>query len=390
MKKKLKIAILLDVSRAYDRGLLMGITNYNRLHDNFVFFFYSPKYIHTDSEEQLVQRISEWQPDGILAREVINLQGLFALNIPIIVAPHTHLYPDKINIWGDDYRVGEMVAGHFISKGYSHFAFLGFKHFQWSLERQKGYVDRIGEAGFEVKAFIFDNTGLLLEHLPSKLLEWLPTLQKPCAVFSATDELSLVLLETIRQTTSKVPDDFSIMGVDNDVMICEMASPTLSSVEHNAARAGYDAALALSKWIRDGEKPLANIVVNTAGIITRNSTNALAIEDEQVRNALYYIAGTAVSEDISVDDVVRSTTISRRILEKRFQQAIRSSIMEEIKKVRINRIKLLLEQSDLTVQQIACELNFRNFDNITRYFKQYTGLTPLEYRSKNAAGAGQH
>ena len=387
MKKKLKIAILLDVSRAYDRGLLMGITNYNKLHEKFVFFFYSPRYIHSDSDEQLIERIIQWKPDGILAREVINLQRLFALDIPVIIAPHTHLYPGKINVWGDGYNVGEIVASHLISRGYKHFAFFGFKHFAWSLGRQQGYQDKITEAGFEVHTFIFDNTQLLLENLPAKLLEWLPGLQKPCAIFSATDELNLVLLEAAKQIEAKVPDDFSIIGVDNDVMICETASPTLSSVELNAECAGFDAASALSKWIEDNDKPVTNIAVNTAKIITRNSTSAMAIEDEQVRTALYYIANTAISEDITVDDVVRSTTLSRRILEKRFQVVIRSSIMEEIKKVRINRIKLLLEQSALTVQQIACELNFRNIENITRYFRQYTGLTPLEYRSKNARPA---
>lgn len=301
----------------------------------------------------------------------------------MIISPHTHLYRGNINVWGDGYGMGQIVAEHFISKGYRNFAFLGFKHFEWSLERQQGYVDRINIAGFDTNAFIFDNTQLLWENLPSKLIEWLPTLPRPCAVFSVTDELNLLLLEAARHTESKVPDDFSIIGVDNDVMICEMASPTLSSVDHNVAQAGFDAAVALSKWIEDGEKPTANIVINTAKIITRNSTNALAIEDEQVRTALSYIANTAINEDITVNDVVRSTTLSRRILEKRFHQLIRSSILEEIKKVRIGRIKFLLEQSDLTVQQIACELNFRNFDNITRYFRQYAGLTPLEYRNQN-------
>jgi LacI family transcriptional regulator len=183
-----------------------------------------------------------------------------------------------------------------------------------------------------------------------------------------------------------VPDDFSILGVDNDTMLCDLASPTLSSIDHDAQQSGFDAAMALSKWIESGEKPSGNIISGPGTVITRGSTSALAIDDEQVRTALHYITNTAPFEEISVDDVVKVTTLSRRNLEKRFQLLIKSSVLEEIKKARIQRIKFLLENSDLTIQQIADELNFKSFDNITRYFKQFTGLSPKEFRNRFTKG----
>jgi len=134
-------------------------------------------------------------------------------------------------------------------------------------------------------------------------------------------------------------------------------------------------------WIEYGEKPAFDIIGEAGTIITRNSTNALAIEDEQLRTALHYITNTAPVEEISVDDVVNATVLSRRNLERKFHQVIKSSILDEIKKVRIKRIKFLLENSELTVQQIADEMNFSNTDNITRYFKQFTGATPKDYRN---------
>ena len=217
-----------------------------------------------------------------------------------------------------------------------------------------------------------------------KLIEWLATLKRPCAIFSSTDELNIPLLEAAKESGIKVPDDLSIIGVDNDAMICEMTSPTLSSVDQNAVQAGFEAASALSRWIEYGQKPPGNIILPPVTIVTRNSTNALAVDDEHVRTALHYIANMAPSEDISVDDVVKATVLSRRVLEKKFQVVIKSSILEEIRKTRIERIKFLLTNSELSIQQIAYELNFNNFDNITRYFKQSTGLKPLEYRNKFA------
>ena len=384
MKNKLKIAVLIDASRAFERDLLAGITNYNKLHEKFNFFFYSPKYVHSSHEDSVIDRIIAWQPQGIFTREIGAINRILDLNIPTVISPNTGLFANHINLWGDGYGIGRMVADHFISKGYKNYAFFGFKNFQWSLDRHKGFLECINKKGYVVSEFIYDNANLLWEDLPKKLKEWLSTLKRPCAIFSSTDELNIPLLEAAKESGAKVPDDLSIIGVDNDVMICEMTSPTLSSVDQNAVQAGFEAASALSRWIEYGEKPSGNIILPPGTIVTRNSTNALAIHDEHLRTALHYIANTAPSEDISVDDVVKATVLSRRVLEKKFQVFIKSSILEEIRKTRIERIKFLLTNSELSIQQIAYELNFNNFENITRYFKKSTGLKPLEYRNKFA------
>lgn len=372
----------MDTSRAYDREVLMGISNFNKLHDKFSFFFISPKYIGKNNLNQIEKRIISWKPDGILTRELEGFKSLIRLKVPVIIFPHTKLYKDLINVWGDNRAIGETAANYLLSKGFKNFAFLGFKDFDWSQERLQGYETKLAKSGFVVNSYNYNESVSLWEQLPEKLMEWMASLPKPCAIFSATDELNIQLLEAAKNLEAKVPDDFSLLGVDNDEMLCEMASPALSSIDHNARQAGFLAAQTLSEWIESGKKPCCDIMLNQNTVITRNST-ALAVEDEQVRTALYYISNNATNEDISVDDVVRATTLSRRILEKRFRESINSTILEEIKKVRINRIKFLLTNSDLTLRQIAYELNFTSFENVTRYFKQYTGIGPLEYRSKH-------
>ncbi|MBV4358228.1 XylR family transcriptional regulator [Pinibacter aurantiacus] len=381
MNKKLKIAVLVDVSRAYDRDILLGFTNFNKIHNKFIFFAFSPNYIHRENQKTLIDRVIAWKPDGILTREIEGFERLLGLDIPLIISPHTNLYKDKINLWGRNKAIGETAAVYFISKGYKNFAFLGFKDFQWSLERQAGYIGEVNRLGFNVNSFVFDNTNVLWEYLPEKLTGWLAGIEKPCAIFSVNDELNIHLLEVIKEMGGRVPDDFSVLGVDNDTMICDMSNPTLSSIETNGEQSGFKAAAALSLWIEFEEKPAFDIVEEPGNVITRNSTNALAIDDEQLRTALYYITNTAPVKEISVDDVVNATLLSRRNLERKFQQVIKSSILDEIKKVRIQRIKFLLENSELTVQQIADEMNFNNTDNITRYFKQFAGTTPKDYRN---------
>lgn len=387
-KKKSKIAILLEISRAFDRDLLKGIMNYNNLYEKFHFFFSPPYYTNTKKGERLVQRIIDWKPDGILIREVPGIEKMKALNIPIIISPHDQPHVNHINIRGNGQELGRAVATYFISKGFNNFAFLGFENFHWSLERQAGYTSFLEQAGYLVNSFLYDNNTSLWEELPVLLVKWLRSMQTPCAIFTATDELSVQLIEATKELEAKVPDDFSIIGVDNDVMICEMSTPTLSSVDQDAVQAGFEAASALSRWIEFKERPTSDIMVDLGAIITRNSTNALAVNDESVRNALHFITNVAPHKDISVDDVIESTTLSRRVLEKKFRSILKTSILEEIKKKRIERIKFLLVNSDLSLKEISYELDFLNTGNITRYFKEYTGLNPLEYRKKTQKGAG--
>lgn len=381
-KKRFRLAVLLDASRAYDRDVLKGITHFNKLYDKFNFFFYSPKYLTTGGQSLLLRRIVSWEPEGIIAREMEGLEKLQALAIPFIVSPHTKLYEGCCNLWADNESIGQLAAQYFLDKGYKNFGFIGFKNFQWSAERQQAFENRIRQEGLVTESFLFDYNNMQWEDLPLELVQWLNKLQKPCAVFSATDELNIHLLEAAKEINYKVPDELAVLGVDNDELLCEMTQPTLSSIDQNAFGAGYEIAERMLQWLERNEGPTGNFVIKPKTVIERHSTSLLAIEDEQVRSALNYIHTHAPFADIDVMDVVGATTHSRRILEKKFNQLLHSSILDEIKKVRIERIKNFLTESDLTVQQIAYEMDFNNPDNITRYFKQSTGFKPLEYRKK--------
>ncbi|WP_160144124.1 XylR family transcriptional regulator [Chryseolinea soli] len=382
MEKKFRVAVLLDASRAYDRDVLRGITHFNKLYDRFNFFFYSPKYIHADDNTKLIERLWDWKPEGIVTREIPSLETMRSWNIPMIVSPHTRLYKDCVNLWADNTGIGELAAEYFLNKGYKNLGLLGFKKFVWSLERENGFQLSAGKRHVRVEKFLFDDHRMLWEDLPLRLLSWLKTIPKPCAIFSVTDELNVHLLDAAKVADYKVPDELAILGVDNDELLCDMALPTLSSIDQNAWRAGYEIAQGMLQWIETQKRPQQDFMIKPNVVIERHSTSALAIEDEQVRKALNYINVNAPYRDIHVNDVVHATNHSRRILEKKFSLLLNSSILEEIKKVRIKRIKNFLAESDLTAQQIAYEMGFGNPDNITRYFKMATGFKPLEYRKE--------
>jgi LacI family transcriptional regulator len=381
-KKKYRVAVLLDTSRAYDRDVLKGIAHFNKLYDKFNFFFYSPKYIHPENHAILLKRLSAWNPEGIIAREMPGIDVIKSWNIPLIVSPHTKLYDGSINLWADNNKIGQLAAEYFLNKGYKSLGLLGFKKFDWSLERENGFELRAGQSYVRVEKFLFDDHQMFWEDLPVRLSQWLKKILKPCAIFSVTDELNIHLLEAAKAAEYRVPDELAILGVDNDELLCEMTLPTLSSIDQNAWRAGYEIGEGLLEWMETSRRPTNDFMIQPNTVVERYSTSTLAIDDEQVRHALNFIYLNAPHTDIKVSDVIASTSHSRRILEKKFNQLLNSSILEEIKKVRIKRIKYLLEQSDLTAQQIAYEMGFGNPVNITRYFKTATGYKPLEYRNE--------
>lgn len=385
---RFKVAVLLDAARAYDRDVLKGITHFNKLYDKFTFFFYSPRYIHPENQDKLLKRLSDWHPEGIIAREMPGLRSVQAWQVPLIVSPHTALYEEAVNVWADNEAIGALGAGYFLSKGYKHFGILGFRQFQWSAERETGFTRAARAAGIQPSAFLFDDRTMLWEDLPASLSAWVRAMPKPCAIFSVTDELNIHLLEAAKDAGYAVPDELAMLGVDNDALLCEMTQPTLSSIDQNAMQAGFEVAQGLLTWMETGVRPVANFIHKPKAIVDRQSTSALAIDDEEVRKALTFINTHAPAADIGVNDVVEATTHSRRILEKKFKVRLNSSILDEIKKVRIRRIQYLLTESELNVQQIAYEMGFDNPGNITRYFKLATGYNPLEYRKVFGARKG--
>ncbi len=382
---KYKIAVLLDKSRAYERDVLQGLAEFNKIYNCFSFLFYAPGYLYPDNHQQLIQKLRTWKPDGILTRENPSIPGILKLNLPTIISPYTKLLKGAVNLWANNDQIGIVASEYFWKKGYRSFAFLGFKKFQWSMEREAGFKSGIEQyERVHYQSLYFDNKQSDWEKLPVRLKSWLITLEKPCAVFAATDELNVHLVEAVKRASIRVPDDIAILGVDNDELICEMSDPSLSSINQNACHAGFAVGETLFKWIETKKAPLENIIIEPNGVVERLSSKAFAVDDDEVRKAMNFILNKSGEYNISVDDVVKVTNYSRRVLEIKFNELLSSSILTEIKKIKLSKIRMLLSDTKLTIKQIADEVGFENAKNITRYFRNETGIPPSVYRNRSA------
>ena len=175
----------------------------------------------------------------------------------------------------------------------------------------------------------------------------------------------------------------AILGVDDDELVCDLSYPQLSSIAANTERAGYEAARVLDKLmsgqqIEESEKV---VPISPLHVVTRQSTDIMAIEDQQVAEAVHFIRMHS-RKVIQVGDVAEAVNLSRRSLEQRFRKVLTHSVHDEIKYARVNQMADMLINTNLTMSQIARFLGYPDASNISRYFKQKKGINPTEYRKK--------
>jgi LacI family transcriptional regulator len=272
----------------------------------------------------------------------------------------------------------------------------------WSRERQEGFRREIertfrsrsepaGRAADASSNYTFASYGDADAFVPSATFgasrrkraaamgAWLASLPKPLAVFAANDLWGSELVQAAREVGLHVPDDVSILGVDNEELLCEISHPPLSSIRMGAEQIGR-AAVVLLQRLLDGKAVGALPIprVPPAGVVTRQSTDVLAVEDPDVAAAIRHIRRHAV-EGLSVKQMLDALAVNRRTLERRFVSVLGHTPLEEIRRVRLERAKLLL-QTDMPIYDVAARSGFATPEYLATSFLRATGMTPTAFR----------
>lgn len=380
-----KVVLLINPSRAYTRGLLNGIAQYARLHGPWA--FYRPlEYREPRFRRGLLSVLKSLKPDGILMREPPQIDEIVTLRVPTISFPYAReTIPGVANVITDHHAVGVMAADHLLGRGLQRFAYCGFDDWWWSRRRKQGFTETIERAGFEVDGYQLPRAKAKRTWSKelSLIAEWLRALPKPLGLMASNDDRAELVTEACKAAGMSVPDDVAIVGVDNDQTICDLCTPPLSSVALNIRKAGYDAAALLDRMIAGETAVSQTIHIRPIHVVTRQSTDILAVDDTDVAAAMRYIRRFA-RMNLGVDAVVAHTNASRRVLEKRFRQTLGCSIHDKIRQVRIELVTAMLTETHMPVAQIARELDFPDVAHLSRYFRSAKGLSPAQYRKQLA------
>jgi LacI family transcriptional regulator len=376
-----RIGLAISHSLAFYRDILRGVKSFAGERPDWIFTPIAP-------ERRAIELARPLGCDAYLAHVFSRpiAEALMALRRPLVNV--SGVLPDlpipRVSV--DHAEVGRQAARHLLERGVREFGFVGYPDHEFSVERERGLREVAQEAGCRVSAFhertrgVHEPTGLWLWDRP--LLRWLASLPRPAGVLASHDTQGAQVSEYCRQLGFRVPDDVAIVGVDDDDLLCELARPSLSSVSLPGRRIGYEAAMLLDRWLRDGSPPKDSVVVlPPAGVVVRQSSDLLAIPDPEVGEAVRFIREHA-HRPIRVPDVLRAVPIARRALERRFRKWLDRSISEEICRAHMERSRELLVGTDQTIAAVARLAGFHDGRQLSIVFRRETGMTPSAFRRR--------
>lgn len=379
MTKRRKVALLIETSNAYGRGLLHGIVRYIREHSPWS--FYLPEQGRGDVPPGW---LANWHGDGIIARiendEIA--RSVAASGLPAVDVSAARRLPAIPWVETDDAAISRLAAEHFLDRGFKHFAYCGDSRFNWSNWRAMHFEQCIKPHG---ACHVYKSTLPSNSPLEDQVLEigqWLARLPKPVAVMACYDIRGQQVLDACRNMDLAVPDEVAVLGVDNDALLCDVSWPPLSSVIPNTQRTGYEAAALLDSMLSGRQVSAQACLIPPVGVATRQSTDVLAVEDRQIAQAVRYIREHAC-EPINIEDVLKVVPLSRRLFESRFRKLLGHTPHEEITRVRMNRVKELLTGTKLSLADIAERTGFEHVEYLSAAFKKKIGVSPNRYRAQN-------
>jgi len=384
-----KIILLLDFAEEYSKSLLKGISKYSTEHGPWTYCRMPLYYRETIGIKGILEWAKDWGADGIIGQlyNEIDLELLIASKIPVVAQDFKERFTEIPNITGSYHEAGEIGANYFLKKGFKNFAFYGFKDIVWSRERAEGFEKEINAMGYKVNYFEHRKSRStdLWYYKSNSLSKWLLSLPKPIALMTCDDNQGLHITEACKQNKIRIPEEVAVLGVDNDEMLCELSDPPLSSIGLDIEKGGYDTAKLMEQMIRTSATNFYDIFVKPTQVITRQSTDIYATNDDHIASSLKFIHKN-IEKNLQVDEVVKQVPLSRRSLEKRFLQITGYPIYKYIFNLRIEKFTQKLLETDETVFEIAMDLGLNDSKNIARQFKQVKGCNPIEYRKRYLAG----
>jgi LacI family transcriptional regulator len=288
----------------------------------------------------------------------------------------------------DNEEIGRSAAEHLLERNFKHFAWAPFWEDLVNEDRFSGFAELIRSEGYDCERLPPLNTQRSKRGRQS--LDWVARrnwlIQKfrsfkyPVGIFCYNDYVAADIIGICLDSKIHVPEEIAVIGVDNDPIVAASIPIPLSSVRHDLEGLAYHAAELLDR-LMDGESPGQDTeLVRPKGVVTRRSTDILAIQNPKVLQGIRFIRENFAQANLSVERVVAASDLARRSLEKAFRLELNRSILGEIIRIRINRAKHLLEATDLPVVEIAAESGFANQNHFFRVFRRHTVMTPRSFR----------
>lgn len=367
------IGLQLRFQDSYDMAVAAGVVEYARTTRQWRLKGQGPLFSETLAD-----------CDGLIARieSEEDARSMAALGIPVIDIANSASGGLFNQVTNDDYQTGVNAARYLKESGSRNWGWCGVSRVRWASQRLKGFLEGSGLSIAGVASFTESLAWWRQLYEVSEELEaWLSTLPKPISLFCCNDISAMKVELACQRVGIAIPDDVMVLGVDNETLICELATPSISSIQVDCRTIGYEAAVLLDGLLDGTIHALQSRKIAPLVVIERESTRYVHCSDDQVAQALRLIKREA-SYGLTAAEVAAESAISRRALEMRFKKERGRTILEEIVRQRLQEASRLLIYSSLTVSEVGQLSGFTSEHRFFALFKEAYGMTPLSYRKE--------
>lgn len=280
----------------------------------------------------------------------------------------------------DQGLIARLAADHFRNRGFREFCYYLRDHHPGDVGRCEAFRAELARTGHSLHVidgqFSQAGTG-------NARIRWLGTrlraLPKPVGLLAEIDDYAIEAVLAAKKSGLSVPEDVAVLGVGNDELRCPLAPVPLSSIDDNAQGIGQQAAALLEQLMNGRAVPTRALMVPPLGVVTRQSTDILAIEHPMVARALKSIR-EQFHLPFTAEGMIAGVPMSRRRLHDAFVRAIGHSVAEELTRLRVNHAKRMLAESSAKLHEIARACGYNSESRLVIVFTRQTGMTPGEYR----------
>ncbi len=379
------VAIAYPVAVPWMALFVRGVVEYGDRHGGWNLTTSPPTITGSDEFALSINSLKGWPGDGVIAAVSNRFEARIAQNlgIPVVNLAATFEHVGVPRVMVDHYAMGRLAAEHLLERGLRRLAYCGSAQRWYSQLRCQGFAQRAQQARVPCEIFQFPpqkRPCRVWQRHVAPLSDWLKSLPTPVGVLAVHDYRARVIVDECQRLGLRIPHDVAVVGLDNDPTVCEYCKPTLTSVSRNAWRVGYEAAALLDRLMNGREPPPYDTLIPPDGVIARQSTDTVAVDDPHVADAVHFIH-EHLAQPFGVAQVMAAVRISRRELEGRFRRVLQCTPYDYICRARVERAKQMLQAPQrVKLHRVASACGFSSVERMRLVFLRLTGQTPLEHQ----------
>lgn len=244
---------------------------------------YALRLVHLDDETAPAASPGARRPltadvvDGVIALNYMDpllMERLRRVGVPLVVLDASGAYPEFLSVDNDDRGGVATGIGYLLELGHRHIAFLNetLAH-PFGREALAGYLQAYEHGGVPIEPWLLRTSDWGIAGGYASMTAVLAGSRLPTAVFAVSDEMAVGAIQAIHEAGYNVPDDMSVMGMD-DVPLAAQVRPALTTVKIDMEALGRQAVELALRAIDDLPLASPHVVLPTQ-LMIRASTAPL-------------------------------------------------------------------------------------------------------------------